>query len=130
MRRFPEPQRKLIVNSMLRRFLVDTPLAFQLLRSPEAPIHGLAIDDNRSLANRSIICRTLPRSSAALTALRSLPLPRDQENTNSEEAAARGMILEGVYMTAALQRADSTNLSDTQLIKHLERIEGQLRGPG
>jgi len=60
---------------------------------------------------------------AALNALAEMAAPKGQASTDSEEAAARRMVLEGVEMTAALQRADSTNLSATQLIKHLERLK-------
>lgn len=130
LRRFPEPQRRLIVNSMLRQFLVDTPLAFQLSRSPEAPIHGLAIDDNRFLSKPGASFVETSTIDAALTALREFAAPRDQENTNSEEAAARGMILEGIYMTAALERANSTNLNDMQLIRHLERLQASFGALG
>jgi hypothetical protein len=130
LRRFSEPQRKLIVNSMLRRFLLDTPLAFQLSRSPEAPIHGLAIDDNRFSSEPRALFVEPSKIQAALAALAEFAATRDQENTNSEEAAARGMILEGAYMTAALYRADSTNLNDTQLIKHLERMKASFGALG
>jgi hypothetical protein len=130
LRSFSEPQRKLIVNSMLRQFLVDTPLAFQLSRSPEAHTHGLAIDDNRFLSKPAALFVESSKIDAALKALAEFAAPRDQENTNSEEAAARGMILEGVYMTAALQRANSTNLNDTQLIKHLERLKASFGALG
>jgi hypothetical protein len=130
LRRFAEPQRKLIVNSMLQQFLVDTPLAFQLSRSPQAPVHGLAIDDNRFLSKPGTVFVETSKIDAALTALREFAVPRDQENTNSEEAAARGMILEGIYMTAALERANSTNLSDVQRIKHLERLKASFGALG
>jgi hypothetical protein len=130
LRRFSEPQRKLIVNSMLRRFLLDTSLAFQLSRTPEAPIHGLAVDDNRFSSQPRAIFVEPSKIQAALTALAEFAASRGQENTNSEEAAARGMILEGAYMTAALYRADSTNLNDTQLIKHLERMKASFGALG
>ena len=130
LRRFSEPQRKLIVNSMLRRSLIDTPLAFQLSRSPEAPIHGLAIDDNRFLGEPRAVLVEPSKIQAALTALAQFAAPNGQENANSEEAAARGMILEGVYMTTALYQADSTNLNDTQLIKHLERMKASFGALG
>ena len=123
LRRFSEPQRKRIVNSMLRRFLVDTPLAFQLLRSPEPQIHGMAIDDNRYLSESPVSFVDLSKIQAALKALAETVERKDQTNTDSEEAAARRKVLEGVYMTAALQRADSTNLRATLLIKHLERLK-------
>lgn len=130
LRRFPEPRRKLIVNAMLREFLIDTPLAFQLSKSPEAPIHGLAIDDDRFFRKSEATFVESSKIGAALTALREFAAPRDQENTNSEEAAARGMTLEGVYMTAALERANPTNLSDAQLIKHLERLKASFGALG
>ena len=60
---------------------------------------------------------------AALRTLAEIAAPKDQANMDSEESAARGMVLEGVYMTTALQRADLTNSSATQLIKHLERLK-------
>ncbi len=123
MRRFPEAQRKWIVNSMLRRFLVDTPLAFQLLRSPEPKIQGLAIDDNRYLSESPVSFIDPSKIQAALKALVEITAPSDQSNTDSEESAARRMVLEGVEMTAALQRTDSTNSRATQLIKHLERLK-------
>jgi hypothetical protein len=123
LRRFSEPQRKWIVNSMLRRFLIDTPLAFQLLRSPKPQIHGVAIDDNRYLGESSELFVEPSEIRAALNALAEIAAPKGQASTDSEEAAARGMVLEAVEMTAALQRADSTNLRATQLIKHLERLK-------
>jgi hypothetical protein len=130
LRKFPEPQRKLIVNAMLREFLIDTPLAFQLSKSPEAPIHGLAIDDDSFFRKSEATFVEASKIDAALTALREFAAPRDQENSNSEEAAARGMILEGVYMTAALERANPTNLSDAQLVKHLERLRASFGALG
>ncbi len=130
LRRFSEPRRKLIINSMLRRFLLDTPLAFQLSRSPEAPIHGVAIDGNRSLGESNALFVEPSKIQSALTTLTEFAAARDQENINSDEAAARGMILEGAYMTAALYRADSTNLNDTQLIKHLERMKASFGALG
>jgi hypothetical protein len=130
LRRFSEPQRKLIINSMLRRFLLDSPLAFQLSRSPEAPIHGLAIGGTRFLGESSALFVEPSKIQAALTALAEFAATRDQENINSDEAAARGMILEGAYMTAALYRADSTDLNDTQRIKHLERMKASFGALG
>lgn len=123
LRRFSEPQRKRIVNSMLRQSLIDTPLAFQLLRSREPQIHGMAIDDNRYLSESPVLFVEPAKIQAALKALVEIATPRDQTNMDAEESAARGMILEGVHMTTALQRADATNLSASQLIKHLERLE-------
>ena len=123
LRRFSEPQRKRIVNSMLRRSLVDAPLAFQLLRSPEPQTHGLAIDDNRYLSESPVIFVEPSKIQAALNSLVEIAAPKDQANTDADELAARRMVLESVYMTTALQRADSTNLSATQLIKHLERLQ-------
>jgi hypothetical protein len=67
---------------------------------------------------------------AALTALVAFAASREQENTNLEEEAGRGMIQEGAYMTAALYRADSTDLNDTQLIKHLERMKASFGALG
>jgi len=130
LQRLSEPQRKLIINSMLRQFLVDTPLAFQLSRSPAVPVHGLAIDDIHFLSKPGTLFVETSKIDAALTALAEFAAPRDQESTNSEESAARGMILEGVYMTTALQRANSTNLNDAQLIKHLERLKASFGALG
>jgi hypothetical protein len=130
LRRFSEPQKKRIVNSMLRRFLIDAPLAFQLMRSPEPRIHGLAIDDNRYLSESPVIFVETSKIQAALNALTKIVAPKDQVNTDSDEWAARRMVLEGVYMTTALQQADSTNLSTTQLIKHLERLQASFGALG
>jgi hypothetical protein len=130
LRRFSEPQRKLIVNAMLRQFRLDTPLAFQLSRWPEAPVHGLAIAGNRFLSESSALFVESFKIQSALTTLAEFAAAKDQENLNSEEAAARGMILEGAYMTAALYQADSTKLNDTQRIKHLERLKASFGALG
>jgi len=96
----------------------------------EGAFPGLAIDDNRFLGKPGATSVEPFKIEAALTALAEFAAPSDPENPNSEEAAARGMIREGVYMTAALQRADSTNLTDTQMIKHLERLKASFGALG
>lgn len=123
LRRFSEPQRKRIVNSMLRQSLIDAPLACQLLRSREPQIHGMSIDDNRYVNESPVPYVEPAKIRAALKALAEIATSRDQTNRDSEESAARGMILEGVHMTTALYRADATNLVASQLIKHLERLK-------
>lgn len=121
--KYPQAQQRAIVYSMLGRFLIDTPMAYQLLDPQSKAVHGIAIDDNRLLAEANVSRPSAAALDESFKQLWSAVTASTKNSADSKESEVKAGIFEIVYLTRALQQADLEDVSDQQLIDHFARLQ-------